>query len=67
MSSLWTDLLFLHGYINDLEWARRLTDAPIQPPPDTKKSRRICSLRNLFSTRLGRLCLGIGDGNVSTQ
>lgn len=67
MSSLWTDMLFLHGYISDLEWARRLTVAPIQPSPDTKKSYRTGALRDLFSAKLGRLCLGIGDGNVRTQ
>ncbi|HET6553533.1 MAG TPA: hypothetical protein VFG49_08350 [Dyella sp.] len=30
MSSLWTNLLFLHGHIADLELARRLAD--ISPP-----------------------------------
>ena len=67
MSSLWTDMLFLHGYISDLELVRRLTDAPIQPSPDTKENRRTCSLRDLLLPRLGRLCLGIGDGHGSVQ
>jgi hypothetical protein len=68
MSSLWTDMLFLHGYISDLELARRLIDTPVQsPPPEAKTRQRTFSLRALFSLRSGRLCLGIGDGNVRTQ
>ena len=68
MSSLWTDMLFLHGYIDDLKLARRLVNAPAQPPsPETEGRQRNFSLRTLFSLRRGRLCLGIGDGNVRTQ
>jgi hypothetical protein len=68
MSSLSTDMLFLHGYISDLKLARRLVNKPVQPPPlETEKTQRTFSLRDLLSPRLGRLCLGIGDGNVRTQ
>ncbi|MFZ0871437.1 MAG: hypothetical protein WAM90_12025 [Rhodanobacter sp.] len=68
MSSLWTDMLFLHGYISDLKLARRLVNMPVQPPPLEAESRqRSFSLRALLSPRLGRLCLGIGDGNVRKQ
>jgi hypothetical protein len=34
MSSLWTDLLFLHGHLSDPELARRLADMPPAPPAD---------------------------------
>jgi hypothetical protein len=68
MSSLWTDMLFLHGYISDLDLAQRLTDTPVQPPPpEPERRQRSFSLRALLSLRPGRLCLGIGDGNVSSQ
>ena len=68
MSSLWTDMLFLHGYINDLKVARRLASAPVQPPlPETESRQRRFSLRALLSLPPGRLCLGIGDGKVHTQ
>jgi hypothetical protein len=68
MSSLWTDMLFLHCYISDLNLARRLVNPPTQPPsPETESCQRAFLLRTLFSLRPGRLCLGIGDGNVRTQ
>ncbi|MHA6204837.1 hypothetical protein ACXU4B_10465 [Dyella soli] len=34
MSSLWTNLLFMHGHITDLELARRLAS----PPPDDRRT-----------------------------
>jgi hypothetical protein len=68
MSSLWTDMLFLHGYISDLELARRWVNATVQPPlPDTERPQHNFSLRALLSLRPGRLCLGIGDGKVHMQ
>lgn len=33
MSSLWTDLLFLHGHIHDPELVRRLANTHSTPPP----------------------------------
>ncbi|WP_201314304.1 hypothetical protein [Dyella sp. EPa41] len=65
MSSLWADLLFLHGHITDLKLLRRLKDLPRPghhpatqglPAPGRKR------LRWPF-----RFCLGIGDGEVRTQ
>jgi hypothetical protein len=67
MSSLWTDLLFLHGHIADPRLARRLLspapptepDPPIIPPAATP---------TLLVQRLARrLCFGIGDGVLRTQ
>jgi hypothetical protein len=65
MSSLWTELLFLHAYINDSRLARRLVeaDAP-KPNPPPKKSKPVTPwLRRL--TR--RLCADIGDGVPHVQ
>jgi hypothetical protein len=69
MSSFWTDLLFLHGYINDLELAHRLMNAPPPPPakPEPSRKRPSYSPRAMFSTWSARLCQGIGDGVVHTQ
>lgn len=38
MSSLWTNLLFLHGHITDVGLARRLADAP--KPAEKPRGRR---------------------------
>lgn len=66
MSSLWTDLLFLHGHIADPQLARRLL-APAPPsvaePPSTRPGAIPISLLQ----RLARLCLGLGDGVLRTQ
>jgi len=40
MSSLWTNLLFMHGHIADPELARRLADAPKPPARPTGKRRK---------------------------
>lgn len=32
MSSIYTNLLFMHGHITNLELARRLAEAPPTPP-----------------------------------
>lgn len=37
MSSLWTDLLFMHGHITNLELARRLAETP---PASRSKGKR---------------------------
>ncbi|WNL46685.1 hypothetical protein RKE25_03335 [Dyella sp. BiH032] len=40
MSSLWTDLLFLHGHIANADLARRLADKPAPAPkPRDRRSR----------------------------
>lgn len=41
MSSLWTDLLFLHGHITDVGLARRLAAAPKPAPkPGGRRQRK---------------------------
>ncbi len=72
MSSLWTDLLFLHGYIRDHRLARRLTSAGKATPhagkPDADHRRRQADRRNgVPRSWMARLCLGIGDGDLRTQ
>jgi hypothetical protein len=65
MSSLWTDLLFLHGYITDLKLARQ----PVEPKqaPEADSNRRKCSPATTLRAWTARLCLGIGDGEPRTQ
>ncbi|WP_243040039.1 hypothetical protein [Dyella sedimenti] len=41
MSSLWTNLLFLHGHISDPALARRLAEAPKPGPRPGGKRRRV--------------------------
>ncbi|HEV2539679.1 MAG TPA: hypothetical protein VGU03_08215 [Frateuria sp.] len=69
MASLWTEQLFLHGYLSDWRLARRLADRsapdnpglaaarePADPPrvaPDGGAERRVCQ--------------GIGDGDMRHQ
>jgi hypothetical protein len=67
MSSLWTDLLFLHGHIADPRLARRLLSPapPPEPPPPVT-----CSAAPpvpLLQRLARRLCHGIGDGVCRTQ
>ena len=64
MSSLWTDLLFLHGHVTDLKLLRRLKEMP-RPDPHAKQTRPAGGKKRL-SWPL-RFCLGIGDGEVRTQ
>jgi hypothetical protein len=65
MSSFWTDLLFLHGYITDRALARRLTDASPPSSPNPRQPQPSPATR--FWRWSARLCLGIGDGTVRTQ
>jgi hypothetical protein len=62
MSSLWTDLLFLHGHITDARLARRLAvpERPAPPPTVTPVA------KNPPRSWL-RLCLGIGEGLLRRQ
>jgi hypothetical protein len=64
MRSLWTDLLFLHGYITDLRLAQRLSNPQPHDKRDTPRQR---SARSVCFAWPARLCLGIGDGNVRAQ
>jgi hypothetical protein len=68
MSSLWTDLLYLHGYITDHKLAKRWADKQSTPPPKTSDGAR----SNLTSKAkqiawYARLCHGIGDGRLHWQ
>jgi hypothetical protein len=67
MSSLWTDLLFLHGHIADHQLARRLLSPapPSEPSPPT--IRPVATPMRLLQRLARRLCLGIGDGVWRTQ
>ncbi|HEY2623206.1 MAG TPA: hypothetical protein VGI53_07150 [Dyella sp.] len=40
MSSLWTDLLFMHGHITNVDLARRLAEMPKSDKKPTGKRRR---------------------------
>lgn len=64
MSSLWTDLLFLHGHVTDLKLLRRLKETP-RPDPRATEVRPAGSRKRLIWPF--RFCLGIGDGEVRTQ
>ena len=63
MSSLWTELLILHGHITDARLVRQLTlpqKRPAPPPAVTHVAKS--------PTRwMWRLCLGIGDGVLRRQ
>ncbi len=67
MSSLWTDLLFLHGHLADHRLARRLlSPAPPRDPP-APINRPTATSMYLLQRLARRLCLGIGDGVLRTQ
>jgi hypothetical protein len=67
MSSLWTDLLFLHGHIADHRLARRLLSPapPTEPPPPI--TRPAATPVSLLQRLARRVCHGIGDGALRTQ
>lgn len=67
MSSLWTDLLFLHGHLTDHRLARRLLSPapPAEPPVPITHS--TTSPIPLLQRLARRLCLGIGDGVLRAQ
>ena len=65
MSSLWTDLLFLHGYIANPQLARRLTEA--KQRRDAEREQRKHAQGKPWAAWPARLCLGIGDGKLRTQ
>ncbi|RAO76599.1 hypothetical protein [Dyella jiangningensis] len=65
MSSLWADLLFLHGHITDLKLLRRLKERPHPDAHQAAQARPAHGKRRLRWPF--RFCLGIGDGEVRTQ
>jgi hypothetical protein len=62
MSSLWTELLILHGHIADPRLLRQLASPkqPASPPAVTHAAKSPARW-------LRRLCLGIGDGVLRRQ
>ena len=68
MSSLWTDLLYLHGYITDHKLAKRLVDKPEPPPQEKGGGAQPIPVSKARRTKwYARLCLGIGDGGLHWQ
>ncbi|MFC5437476.1 hypothetical protein ACFPME_13005 [Rhodanobacter umsongensis] len=67
MSSLWTDLLILHGHITDPRLARRLLSPAPPTEPDPPTSCPAAAPMPLLQRLTRRLCLGIGDGMLRTQ
>ena len=67
MSSLWTDLLHLHGYITDIALFRKPVErASVPTPCTTMPEPREKRPDRSWKTSL-RLCLGIGDGALRSQ
>lgn len=66
MSSLWTDLLFLHGHVTDLKLLRRLKELPRSEAQPPTRERPAAGERRSLCWPF-RFCLGIGDGQVRTQ
>jgi hypothetical protein len=69
MTSLWTDLLFLHGHCSDWRLARRLarTAPPAGDPAASAKPSGVAARHTWLHLPGLRLCLGIGDGEVHRQ
>lgn len=68
VSSLWTNLLYLHGYLTDPKLARQLVDKPEEPPrEDAKAAQPMPASKARRTTWFARLCLGIGDGALHWQ
>ena len=66
MSSLWADLLFLHGHITDLKLLRRLKERPSRSPHPAAAQGRPAGGQKRLRWPF-RICMGIGDGEVRTQ
>jgi hypothetical protein len=67
MSSLWINLLHLHGYITDPKFARCLIDGPDATPDRAACAQASRASKTKRTTWYARLCLGIGDGCLHTQ
>ena len=68
--SLWTALLFLHGYVADPQLARRLVAAEAAEDPGAAPATGAEAMRRLLDhgRKLSlRLCQGIGSGLVHMQ
>jgi hypothetical protein len=72
MSSLWTDLLLLHGHITDWRLVRQQSLTPVPPEPASPAPPAI-EVQNQHPTParrsrlMLRLCLGIGSGELHRQ
>lgn len=65
MSSLWRDLLCLHGYIHDWALMRRLGAPKTREPQPSEKHREAAPEHpHAGQHQHGILCLGIGDGTL---
>ncbi|WP_445144890.1 hypothetical protein [Dyella sp. Tek66A03] len=60
MSSLWTDLLFMHGHITNVDLARRLAEMPKSDKKPTGKRQR-APLQAQRSADKGCPALAAGD------
>jgi hypothetical protein len=59
MSSLWTDLLFLHGHISNADLARRLSETKTPPgKPGGQRSKTAKSLRPASVKVISQNCTG---------
>ena len=69
MSSLWTDLLFLHGHIHDPELARRLATTPPPPLPSLPggKRQRTRSPFAVLASLYSSLRVAIGHGRAAVE
>ena len=61
MSSIYTNLLFMHGHITNLELARRLAETPPAPPPSKGKRQPTPSVmtairKNATTSKLAHGC-----------
>ena len=68
--SLWTALLFLHGYVADPQLAQRLVTEEAAEHPDAAPATGGEAMRRLLDhgRKLSlRLCQGIGSGLVHMQ
>ena len=68
--SLWTALLFLHGYVADPQLAQRLAAEEVREDPDAIPATSGEAMRRLLEhgRKLSlRLCQGIGSGLVHMQ
>ena len=68
MSSIGTNLLFLHGHIHDPALARRLANAPAAPQPKQSrgKHQRIRLSRAVLASLHARWCAGVGESRECT-
>jgi hypothetical protein len=67
MSTLWTDLLFLHGYITDHKLVHRLANETKSSPHKAHRKETAHAPRTKHVHYYARLCLGIGDGVIHVQ